>query len=282
VEIVNPQAGTWYIMLYSYQSYAGLTLSASYGTTIIGNDFTADLNCVALWSLEPGALTVDSIGINTLTTGGSRIESNTTDFAQGVGSGQWIAANRPTMYINDEDLSEDFPLKSDRSNTDISVCMWVKFDSLSKSAHMLWAKHSPSSMQKSFAIYAVRVSGRYHLRVAKGYSWGSMMETVTEANVSLEPGRWYHVAVTWDDARKEMKTTLWDDVTDAIDTESALLAYGVSITGARVELGSYDGTGGHPDLNTHLDGLLDEVVVFNDVLTEVEISRIRRGIYGKP
>lgn len=281
VEIAEPAAATWYIMLHGYQAYAGLTLTASYGVAIVGNNFYSDLNCVALWNLEPGQLTVDSIGANTLTTGGSRIESNTVDFAQGVGSGQWISANNPTMYIKDVDLSADFPLKSGGTNKNISVCFWVKFDSLSKPSHMLWAKHSYTNMKRSFAVYAVQVSGRYHLRVAKGYSWGSMMETVTEANTSLEAGRWYHVAVTWDESRKELKTTLWDDMTSTLYTEAALLAYGISLTDAHVELGTYDGTDGSPDANSRLNGSLDEVVVFNDVLTAAEIDRIRQGTYGK-
>ncbi len=281
VEIATPAAATYYIMLYAYQAYSNVTLTATYGVEFVGNNFTSDQHCVALWNLEPGELTVDSIGGNTLSTGGSTVESNTLDFMQGAGSGQWIASNKPTMYITDAGLDADFPLKSNGTNNNISVCFWVKFDELSKPAHVLWAKHADTGMKKSLLIYAVQVSGRYHLRVAKGYNWGSSQETLTETNVGLVAGRWYHVAVSWDNTRKEMSTTLWDDMTSTEYTEFKLMAYAISPTDAHVELGTYDGTDGAPDGNSVLRGSLDEVVVFNDVLTDGEIEKIRQGTYGK-
>jgi pre-peptidase/concanavalin A-like lectin/glucanase superfamily protein len=281
VEVENPTATTWYIMLHAYQTYSGLTLVASYGTDVVGNNFAADLNCVALWNMEPGELTVDNVGTNTLTASGGRVESNTAHFKQGMGSGRWVEATNPTLYIRDADLDPGFPLKNGTSNKDISVCMWVKFDSLFRQTHMIWAKHSYTGMKQSFAIYAAQVSGRYHLRIAKGYNWGSGQETLTEANTALQPGRWYHVAVTWDNSRKELKTTLWDDTGATVHTESAVLVYGISSTDAHVELGTYDGTDGNPDDETRLDGSLDEIAVFNDVLTNAEIAGIRQGTYGK-
>ena len=33
---------------------------------------------------------------------------------------------------------------------------------------------------------------------------------------------------------------------------------------------------------SRFDGLLDEVVVFKDVLTATEVNQIRQGTYGKP
>jgi len=280
VEIEKPAEGTYYIMLHAYQDYSGLTLMATHGAVVEGNNFTTDQNCVAVWNLEPGALTADSIGTNTLSTDGSVIESNTVDFVQGDGAGQWMVSNKPTMFIADDDLDADFPLKRNGMNRNISVCFWVKFDDLSQSKHVLWAKFGDTRSQRSLMIYAARVAGRYHLRVAKGYFWGTGQETVTEGNVGLETDRWYHVAVTWNNTSKTANLTLWDDSVLTEYTESAVMTYTISVTDAHVELGTYDGTDGTPDGPSALRGTLDEVAVFNDVLTDNEIELIRQGTYG--
>ena len=85
VEIANPTAATWYIMLRAYQAYSNVTLVATYGTTKVGNDFTADPDCAALWRFESGPLLVDSIGSNTL--GTSTPTANAADYKEGEASG---------------------------------------------------------------------------------------------------------------------------------------------------------------------------------------------------
>jgi hypothetical protein len=52
VEVANPAAATWYIMLRGYQAYAGVTLKATYGIKHAGNNFASDPNAVALWRFE--------------------------------------------------------------------------------------------------------------------------------------------------------------------------------------------------------------------------------------
>jgi hypothetical protein len=50
----------------------------------------------------------------------------------------------------------------------------------------------------------------------------------------------------------------------------------MAVTDAPLVLGNV------PLMSAYYDGLLDEVVVFNDVLTVEEIDRIRQGNYAKP
>ena len=62
VDVANPAAATWYILLRGYQAYTGVTLKATYGTTIVGNNFASDPNAAAWWRFESGKLTVDMPG----------------------------------------------------------------------------------------------------------------------------------------------------------------------------------------------------------------------------
>ena len=51
----------------------------------------------------------------------------------------------------------------------------------------------------------------------------------------------------------------------------------IAITGAPFAIGAWY-SGGTPSY--HLDGLIDEVVVFSDILTTGEIDQIRQGTYA--
>jgi len=87
VEIAPPAEATWYVMLRAHQAYAGVTLLATYGVIGTGNHFASDTNCVALWRFEPGQLTVDSIGTNTLENHG--VQADTADYREGDASAKF-------------------------------------------------------------------------------------------------------------------------------------------------------------------------------------------------
>ncbi|MHC4371092.1 MAG: hypothetical protein ACYSW8_26070, partial [Planctomycetota bacterium] len=81
---------------------------------------------MALWRMENGALTTDTIGGNTLTV----IVTPTADTGDYKEGGASVDNDlNDGFYILDADLDADFPLKSGGSETSFSTCFWCKFDS---------------------------------------------------------------------------------------------------------------------------------------------------------
>ena len=79
----------------------------------MANNFTNDSNPKALWKLDSGALTTDSLSTNTLTNLG--VAGDTTNHVEGTGCGDWEISDIPSdsMFILDINLVSGFPMKSD-------------------------------------------------------------------------------------------------------------------------------------------------------------------------
>ncbi|MBN1507021.1 MAG: pre-peptidase C-terminal domain-containing protein [Sedimentisphaerales bacterium] len=276
VEIATPAAATWYIMLRGYAAYSGVTLTATYGVTVVGNNFASDPNCAALWQFETGLLTKDSIGTNTLTNVGDGVTASATA-KQGASSGSWDATDY--MKITDAALSTKFPLKSGTNNKKVSVSLWFQCSLLS--SRVLFSKNdSLSTNNHSFALSVEHTSGTsYYLHTHIGTTGGANDEAKAHAPVQIYAGRWYHLGATYDDSNKSYRMRLYDATTDSV-TESTGNFYGnISLTATDVLIGAWLRGGGPA---AHWAGLIDEVAVFNDILTAAEIDKIRQGTYGKP
>lgn len=237
----------------------------------MANNFTNDTNCVALYRLENGALTADSIGTNTLTNNNS-VSSETGDYQEGSGCADFELDSSQYFTIADADLDSGFPIKSGSSETAISVCMWVKFESVT-AWHNLFSKFDPGANQKTFCI---NVDTTPAIRLNIGYSGGTSHETYTHGS-TLTTGRWYHVGVTYDFTSKDYLIRIWDDTAGSIvgtDLDSTG-TNSISITSSTLAIGARESAG-----DNYHDGLLDEIVVFKDILSPDEIDKIRQGIYG--
>ncbi len=235
----------------------------------MANDFSGDENCVALWSVENGALTTDSIGSNTLTDNNT-VQSETSDYKEGSGCADFEYANSEYFNITDSNLDSDFPLKSGDTNKKISVCFWVKFESLFAYQY-LFSKWDISGSDKSFAV--VMLTDTINIRV--GYNGGASDESLP-FGTTVQTGRWYHVGATYDDSDKSYRLRIWDDTAGALLGSDATgnATNNIDINSADVCIG-----GRHGGSSLH-DGLLDEVPVFDDILSTTEIDQIRAGTYS--
>ncbi len=271
VEIATPAAATWYVMLRGYQAYSGVTLVATFGVTWKGNNFTADPDCVALWRFEPDKLTVDSIGTNTLTNNNAATVELTA-FKEGVGAASLKRDLKQSLTITDIDLASGFPLKSGESNRKISICMWFRLAQLNQ--QYLWAK---SGAGTSLAIYIQQNLGEYHIILVKGTGDGTTRESAVLTSAVLSANRWYHVGITYNDADRSYRVRLYDASTDATVEAVGGFANNIAITKSDLAIGTMLGSTVY-----YVDGLIDECVIFKDVLTAAEIDKIRQGTYGKP
>lgn len=273
VEIATPAAATWYVMIRGYGAYSGVTLTATYGVTAVGNNFAVDPNCVALWRFEAGKLTLDSIKTNKLKDVNS-VDVNTVDYREGAAAAQLDWADGEYFSIADANLSSGFPFKNGTSNSKISICFWVKFDTMTS-----WP-----------CIFSKNLSAKYGFGISKtsldklemfvGYNSGTNAEIFVH-DATLQPDRWYHVGATFDNSSRAYRIRIWDATTHAIlgTDKTGTAVHSVVNDSGEVQIGHSAG------LNRflyNLDGTLDEFVVFNDVLSVADIDKIRQGTYGKP
>jgi hypothetical protein len=274
VEIINPSAGTWYIMLYGRSVYAGVTLVATYGTPT-GNNFASDPDCVALWKFDNLAtLTTDSIGTNTLENHGVTVE--TADRREGAGCASFRVSEADWMIIDDADLSANFPTRLGDPSPDMSICFWMKPRTFPFGGTMI-CKYLVATDDRSWRLLlGGALTG--NLKVALGIGSGNNFKeyNFNAPEQQLVKDHWYHVAFTYKDADRSYHVRVWDGTTAVLVYDATGFATShMAITDAPLVLGSA------PLLSEYYDGLLDEVVVFSDILTTAEIDQIRQGIYVK-
>jgi hypothetical protein len=252
---------------------AALAMLALCGPAWGANVFSTDANCVAVWNLDNGALTTDSKGTNTLTNSG--VASDAVNFQQGDGSGDFESGDPDYMSIADASLASGFPLKNGDANKEISVCMWVRFESLPTAGYDQYIFNKGGATNYSFFINIVNTGAtvQWRLGIGRADTGGNDVDNYScQSGIAINT--WYHVGVTYDDSDKSYRMRVWDD------TAGALLAADVTNT-AGYHINVEDGVFQLGRLGTghYFDGVLDEVVVFNDILSADEIDKIRAGTY---
>lgn len=233
-----------------------------------GNDFSEDPNCVAAWLFENGALTVDSKDDNTLTI----VESptaDTTNYIEGDASAAMTYDNPPyygdAFTITDADLNANYPLKSSSEDATFSLCFWLKLTSFAESfgwRNCYWCGDIINFGVKGNEVTLLLANDEG----ADYYYHGTPIALDT----------WYHIALTFDAATNAYRIRVFDNTAEAV--------HGVDLTGIGIapKLTTTDHVIGElmPNGKNTIIGNLDEMVVFNKVLTVEEIDKIRTGTFG--
>jgi hypothetical protein len=237
------------------------------------NDFSADGNAVALWSVDNGTLTTDSIGKNTLADNNT-VGTDTVDYKEGDASASFLAANSQSLTILDSALDSGFPLKSGESNDDISVTFWYKKESNNSYAG-LFSKWDTGAGARSFYLRDNSTKLDFYIGTNSGTGY-----ELLNSSLSTSAGRWYHVGATFNNTTKAWKLRVWDDTAGSVVLNvSGTAANNIAITSAAVAIGASLKSG---STERYFDGLIDDVVVFRDILTTGEIDQIRSGTYSGP
>jgi len=241
----------------------------------MANKFSGDPDCCALWRFEDGALNTDSVGGNDLTNGfAGHPHADTSNFKEGSGSAYFNPANHEYLNCDDGSLDAGYPLKNGDATKKMSICFWYKAESWQAASTIIYYKGNSTLNTRSLYL-AFDNSGIDDLMLSIGYNGGLSWETVNFGTACVT-GRWYHVGITYQDSDKSYKIRIWDD------TAGALLG-GAEVTGntannINVENGALTISYGNADYDWM--GWLDEMVVFNDILTSDEIDKIRQGTFG--
>ncbi len=234
-------------------------------------DLTNDPNCVALWRFENGALTVDSIGGNTLTNNNG-VTANLVDFKEGSASADFLSASSKSFQINDSDLDDGFSFKGNDTNKEISVCSWFKAQSFPGIFNGLFSKYDIGNNKRSLQI-SVKNDGRFTVNI--GISAGASAETIYSGG-SLYTGMFYHYGFTYRHSDKSWQIVVWDDTAQF----NVIYAFGsstntINIEDAAVSIGAAALRNGIPE--QFWNGEIDRTVVLKDILTLDEMNSIRVG-----
>jgi hypothetical protein len=121
--------------------------------------------------------------------------------------------------------------------------------------------------------YRVESPGTVHVQL---YKTGGAVKTDLYSTINLEADRWYHVAYTYEFVGDGSSITrLYIDGEEHVSTEATV---GPLETNEQIqEIGRYVWSGSYQKF---FNGLIDEVVIFNHVLSADQIQGITNGIGG--
>lgn len=235
----------------------------------MANNFSNDSNCVSLWRMESGALGADSKGSDTLTENGSPTASGT---CKEGSSSLEVSGTNQYLSRTDSALTSGFPLKSGTSNKTISVCGW--FYPHAVGARQIFSKYAATTGGRSFAIVIVTATNQFGFRL--GYNSGNSYEDIfiAQGTFTCTTNRWYHFGITYQDSDKSFRIRIWDDTAQQVYEYAGNTTNNIYLCTQDICVGT------RSDGSEDFDGLIDELVVFKDVLTAAQIDAIRNGTYG--
>jgi len=232
------------------------------------NDFSGDARCAALWRFESGLSTRDSKGANTLTAYNTPTE-DLVDFKEGACCAVMTLASSEYFAIADAALAAGFPLKSGDATKVFSACLWFKATSFPAAGGIILSKRDSST--KWTFILSTWASGALYLYWV--YNSGGASHALN-IGYTLVTGRWYHIGLAIDGVNKTLYVRIWDDTAGAVVKEISFTpTNALYVSNAAFGIGA-SGTGEAP-----INGKMDEVVVFNALLTSTEIDLIRSGAF---
>ena len=254
----------------------------------MANDFSGDANCKALYTFENDFPTEDQLddekGTNHLAKQGS--PTRVADPKEGTFSGELETDNSDYFNLADAGLDSGFPTKTTESNKDISICFWVKFENLTVTQRMV-SKYDSGDDKRSWQIVFVEAGDL--IRFVLGYNGGVSAVTASHAtDGDLTASRWYHIGIIYDDdgggdGKGNVKIRIWDDngsvlvQSSSADTHDEDMGQQIALQDSQFAIGTSTSSG---TPGGFLDARLDEVVIFNDLLSIAEIDEIRNGTFG--
>ena len=234
----------------------------------MANDFSTDPGCQALWRFEPGALGQDSKGANHLTPVNSPV-ADTGDYREGSACVDLERDNGQHFTIADGSLGAGYPFKSGDTVKKATFCFWMKPESVP--GYNVYANiYTKGSYGSATACVEIQLTnGKLRLIWGKDTSWQDNWDV---CNISA--GRWYHVGVVMDGVNRLWLCRVYDATAGVATSYENTPTANLRIVNANVFVGAYEG-----GVNT-FDGKLDEMVVFNRLLSPMEIDKIRAGTFS--
>jgi hypothetical protein len=229
-------------------------------------NFAGDANCKALWLFEPGALTADSKGTNTLTNNNS--VGSAPECREGSGAALFDGDSHQYATIADAALPSGFPLKNGDTAKQISICFWVRPWTIDYTyEHMVLCKGEYGKFSLGCVFRGGTPSNWF--KVYWGYNGGASAEQCISTQVFV-PNRWFHVGIVADGIAKTCYVRVYDYSAKTIQVDQTWnMTNEMWVGDPALTLGTQLGN------DNALDGTLDEVMFFNRLLSSDEIDLIR-------
>jgi len=234
-------------------------------------------SCQAVWNFEPGAMLVDSMGKQIdLTAYSPGSPSADATCKEGATSALFTRSAGQHLYALDEDLPAGFPLKSDYASKLMTICFWLRMTTALTSGQVFnlitkgLAGYDPSlELQLIWGgTNLMRLVAKWGLTASTEYSY-------THTGINLAHSTWYHIAVRIDGtASKILKMRIAVDGGSTYDVTGAPSdVLRLSSTHRRLVIGAKDSG------NDALDGRIDELLFFNNLLSDAEVVNVKNGTF---
>lgn len=224
---------------------------------------------VGSWSMDGGIGTAVPLTANSILDSSSFLNHGT---AQIVGGAMDFVAGRTgagISFTGNENQISVAPSVSITNLSAVSISLWVNAFSLTTvDAMPLLTKFSQVAGGFSWA-FELLPGGIPHF--IAGY--GASTDLKAGATGSVPLNNWQHIAMTWDGSASSGSVRFYvDGIVSANDINAAREPLGVRVddTNAAMALGSFI-----PRLTNSLNGALDEVYLFNRVLSKEEVMALR-------
>jgi len=235
------------------------------------NDFSGEGSLIGHWTFDGATPFDDASGNgNHLYRQGGPGKSpllDTTNMRAGYsGCGDFELTNSEYLTIADADLAAGFPCKSGETNTTFSVTGWFKPEGMTGYQHMA-CKLNAGGGKRCWSV--VLLNDR--LRVMWGYNGGASVYQY-EVVRTLQTGEWYFFTVTFNDAGNSCIGYLYDTTNTTWYSVVGEPASAINNEDSSFYIGKEAG-------GSYYDGLLQDVCIFSDVITEQEAIDIVAKTY---
>ena len=227
----------------------------------------ADAALVGLWRFEGNANDSSTFGNNGTFQNGASLSGN----VPGAFSTQSLFVNGGTQHV----LVPDSNSLDVTGTTGITLAGWVRSTNPQVGFDGVIAKNPSNGSANNHA-------GNYELRIQSGsrvpnfgYQRGGVDDTSNGFNstTALVDDVWTHVAVTAQDIGPNTAIIYYVNGVLAGSSLTQLDGFGAINTNALF-------IGNRADLFTVMNGFLDDVAVFNEVLSQSQIQQIQQGNFG--
>ena len=148
---------------------------------------------------------------------------------------------------------------------EITLACWIKFETLPSTAGgamTFIGKYNTTGDNRSYYILQDDDDNKVKFRLSSDGTLGN--STLASSNTALSStGTWYHVAATLNQTTDKMQTY----INGSADGSEVSYTSNIADKTASFRLGAYDN-------GVYMDGLIDEVIVWNTALTDSEVSTV--------
>ena len=234
----------------------------------MANDITSDDNCICLWRFESGSMLVDEQGNDDLTLSGEWAPplEDTTVYHEGGCSAKFTDGLEYPYVIEDYNQSAEFPLKWDDGEGTKTTFSWVGWIYPTDYAgdRPIFGRMILNGNGDDMCVFIKSDTDTIGFII-----WDDKVDS----GIEIAYDAWNHIGITHDTETQTLTMRVYNESTGIADTYQTSMTGGhlVEVTNAPWAIGNYNEEG---------DLRVDEVAVFDDVLSVAEIDQIRAGTFG--